>query len=171
MAHWIDTINWKKAVEDLLKAEAMKAEVDKACKDNQVFYAPHENRGDVKGAWPYLISKTARIDVTGEIEIGPYFMMNDGAVILRHKHPFYKELPMMLQCLARTDPTPKLVIEADVWMQRNSSIMPSVAHVHEGTLLAVGAILTKNTTSPMGIYAGTPARRIKERVSYEADEG
>lgn len=55
-----------------------------------------------------------------------------------------------------------IVIEDDIWIGYGAQIMAGVT-VAKGSVIAAGAVVTKNT-EPYGLYAGVPARRIKERV-------
>jgi acetyltransferase-like isoleucine patch superfamily enzyme len=47
------------------------------------------------------------------------------------------------------------------WVSSNTIILPGVS-MGEGSVLAAGAVLTKDT-EPYGIYAGVPAKKIGER--------
>ncbi len=163
--------NWDDIIEQLMHDEQMRESVDAKLKHFEVLQHVHPESGppaSVKAAWPYLISAHTRIDVTGPITIGPYFMMNKFACILRHRHPVYRDLPSMLQCMACTQPSEELVIEEDVWMQEHSTVLPAVSHIHEGTILGVRSVLTHNTDRPYGIWIGSPAVCIKERPHYGA---
>lgn len=53
-------------------------------------------------------------------------------------------------------------IKDNVWIGANVTILDGVI-VESGCILAAGAVLTKST-EPNGIYAGVPAKRIKDRV-------
>lgn len=54
----------------------------------------------------------------------------------------------------------KIEIGEDCWLGNGSIIMASIA---DQTIVAAGAVVTKPIEIPMGIYAGNPAKRIKER--------
>lgn len=54
-----------------------------------------------------------------------------------------------------------VIIKHDVWIGANVTILKGVT-IEEGCVIAAGAVVTKSTT-PYGIYAGVPARRIAER--------
>ncbi|MBR1536811.1 MAG: hypothetical protein IJ630_07725 [Treponema sp.] len=49
-----------------------------------------------------------------------------------------------------------------MWIGANVTILDGVT-VASGCVLAAGSVVTKST-EPNGVYAGVPARRIKERV-------
>ena len=55
-----------------------------------------------------------------------------------------------------------IVIEDDCWVGFGAQIMAGVT-MKQGSVLAAGAILTHDTV-PYGVYAGVPARKIKERI-------
>jgi len=54
-----------------------------------------------------------------------------------------------------------IVIENDVWIGANTSILDGVT-ISQGCIVGAGSVVTKST-EPYGIYAGVPARKIKER--------
>ncbi|NMC13019.1 MAG: acyltransferase, partial [Chloroflexi bacterium] len=49
----------------------------------------------------------------------------------------------------------------DVWIGAGVKILDGVV-VSKGCVLAAGAVIT-HSTEPYGVYAGVPARRIKDR--------
>jgi acetyltransferase-like isoleucine patch superfamily enzyme len=126
-------------------------------------YQPHTLVGQFKFKLPLLISEDCKIDISNDIMIGQHFMMNKRSTILRHTHPTGRDAPLMLQALKKTNTLPPLEIGDDVWMQQGTLIMPNVTHIHRGSIIVVGSILTKNTTCEYGIWAGTPAKLIKMR--------
>lgn len=54
-------------------------------------------------------------------------------------------------------------IQDDVWVGYGAQIMAGVK-IATGCVIGAGAVVTKNT-EPYGVYAGVPARKIKERKS------
>lgn len=56
-----------------------------------------------------------------------------------------------------TDPC---VVEDGCWIGANATILPGVT-VAKGCIVAAGAVVTRNT-APDGLYAGIPARRVRE---------
>lgn len=56
-------------------------------------------------------------------------------------------------------------IETDVWIGANTTILKGV-DIAQGCVIAAGAVVTKST-EPFGIYAGVPAKRIRDRFSPE----
>jgi len=53
-----------------------------------------------------------------------------------------------------------IVIERGAWLGAHVSVMPGVT-VARGNIIAAGAVVT-HSTAPYGVYAGVPAKRIKE---------
>lgn len=57
------------------------------------------------------------------------------------------------------------VIGNDVWVGYGATILSGV-NISDGCIIAAGALVTKDT-EPYSIYAGVPARKIKERFDTE----
>ena len=55
----------------------------------------------------------------------------------------------------------------DVWVGYGAIIMSGVT-IHDGAIIAAGAVVTKDVES-YSIYAGCPAKKIKDRFDTEAD--
>ena len=55
----------------------------------------------------------------------------------------------------------KIIIEKDVWIGANATILPGVI-IREGSIIAAGAVVTKSTEQ-YGVYGGVPAKYIKSR--------
>jgi len=58
-----------------------------------------------------------------------------------------------------------VIIEDDVWIGANVTILKSV-HIGEGSVIAAGAVVTKDVPS-YTIIAGVPARALRKRWSDE----
>ncbi len=54
-----------------------------------------------------------------------------------------------------------VIIGNDVWIGFGVQILPGV-HIEDGCVIAAGAVVTKDT-EPYCLYAGVPAKKIKER--------
>lgn len=59
-----------------------------------------------------------------------------------------------------------IVIEDDVWIGTGAKILDGVT-IAKGCVIAAGAVVSKST-EPYGVYAGVPARKIKERGDQES---
>lgn len=60
----------------------------------------------------------------------------------------------------------RLVIENDVWIGDNVTILPACHHIGNGSIIAAGAVLAKDVGS-YEIWGGVPARFIKNRFDEE----
>jgi maltose O-acetyltransferase len=58
-----------------------------------------------------------------------------------------------------------VIIEDNCWISLNTTILKGVI-LAEYTVLAAGAVVTKSTEKN-GVYAGVPAKKIKERIVNE----
>ena len=61
-----------------------------------------------------------------------------------------------------------IVIESDVWVGANSTILRGVT-VGEGSVIAAGAVVTKDVP-PYSIVGGVPARVLKMRFDEETQK-
>jgi len=59
------------------------------------------------------------------------------------------------------------VIEDDVWIGYGSTIMSGV-RIGQGSIIAAGSVVTKDA-EPYSIYAGVPAKKIKDRFNSKQD--
>lgn len=59
------------------------------------------------------------------------------------------------------------IIEDDVWIGYGAIIMSGI-RIAKGSIIAAGAIVTKNT-EPYSIYAGIPAKKIANRFDNDKD--
>jgi len=105
------------------------------------------------------IGSGAYIDYSGQVEIGNKVAISEGAKIFTHNHSIHDGAKDW-----ETNPIKfsSLLIEDYVWVGALSIILPSVKILGEGSIIAAGAILTKDT-EPYGIYAGNPAEKIGTR--------
>jgi virginiamycin A acetyltransferase len=60
----------------------------------------------------------------------------------------------------------KLVIENDVWIGQNVTILPSVSSIGNGAVVGAGSVVTENVP-PFAVVAGNPAKIIKYRFGKE----
>ncbi len=60
-----------------------------------------------------------------------------------------------------------VIIEDDVWVGHGSIILSGI-RIGQGSIIAAGSVVTKNVDS-CSIYAGNPARKIKNRFETEAE--
>ncbi|MBD5413780.1 MAG: acyltransferase [Treponema sp.] len=99
------------------------------------------------------------IGCSGKITIGDYVMIGPRCTMIAENHNFSDATEIM----QKQGVTQKgIVIEDNVWIGASVTILDGVV-VKSGCVIAAGAVVTKSTEQN-GIYAGVPARRIKERV-------
>ncbi|WP_432409973.1 acetyltransferase [Rasiella sp. SM2506] len=58
------------------------------------------------------------------------------------------------------------IVESHCFFGVNATIR-DYAHLSKGSLIAMGASLTKQETEEWGVYVGNPAKRIENKISYE----
>lgn len=97
--------------------------------------------------YPSLYHKDAIIVIGNNIRFGP------SVKLLTAGHDHTK--------LHLPDIAEKIIIKDNVWIGGNVVITKGVT-IEEGTIVAAGAVVTK-TTEPYSIYAGIPAKKIKDR--------
>jgi chloramphenicol O-acetyltransferase type B len=61
----------------------------------------------------------------------------------------------------------KIVFEDDVWVGLGTIILSGV-HISQGSIISAGSVVTKDV-EPFSIYAGVPAKKIKNRFENELD--
>lgn len=61
----------------------------------------------------------------------------------------------------------KIIIEDDVWVGYGSIILSGVK-ICQGSIIAAGSVVTKDV-EPFSIYAGVPAKKIRNRCDSESD--
>ncbi len=103
------------------------------------------------------INENVKLD---NVKFGNYVMIAPGVTILGKMHET-KELdtPMVFQGEKEVGQT---TISDNVWIGTNAIIMPGLK-IASGCIIAAGAVLTKDTQIN-GVYAGIPAKLIKERI-------
>lgn len=141
---------------------------------NRVCYAPH---GDVRKGELHLdsdvfsnpdrevnlyISPGARIDLTGDVTIGPWCMIGSGTVILTHDH-FHdgRDTPLLSFQERWGVKWRDKVIGNDVWLH-GCTVLAQVSHIPDGVVVGTGSVLTRNP-GPYEIWAGNPAVKVGER--------
>jgi acetyltransferase-like isoleucine patch superfamily enzyme len=94
----------------------------------------------------------------GTLSIGNNVRIASHCAIVSFDHVFEdRKAPIRTQGLSRKG----VVIEDDVWIGAHATVLDGV-HIAKGCVIAAGAVVTRST-KPFGVYAGVPARRIKER--------
>lgn len=99
-------------------------------------------------------------NLPNDIQIGKYVMMSPKVHIVTNNHFFSRlDIPMCFQ----GSPTyhKRTIIEDDCWIGVNAIFTPE-RHVKKGSIIAAGAVLTKNFDE-YSIIGGNPAKLIKTR--------
>ncbi len=105
------------------------------------------------------IGSDVYIDYSGGVEIHNRVAISEGAKIFTHNHTINDGSIDWMSNPIKFSP---LTIENYVWIGASALVMPSVQRIEEGSIIAAGAVLTKDTEA-FGIYAGNPARKIGDR--------
>lgn len=99
-------------------------------------------------------------DIHGPVTIGSDVMMGPRCTILTRNHRIESvDVPMNRQGFADYRP---VVIEDDVWIGANVTIMPGVC-VGTGSVLAAGSVVVHDVPA-YSIVGGVPARVLKSRL-------
>lgn len=113
-----------------------------------------------------IISLGCRLDITGNITIGKWVMIGNGAHLITHVHNLTGREPLLLK-EESVEPglfTIRLnkIIGDDVWIF-DSTILPQCQNIAQGVIIGSGSIVTKSIDEKYSIWAGNPARKIGER--------
>ena len=104
------------------------------------------------------IGANSYIGCSGKIIIGNNVMIGPHCTMIAENHNFSDiNIPMIKQGVSNIG----IEIKDNVWVGANVTILDGVT-IESGCILAAGAVVTKSTQKN-GIYAGVPAKRIKER--------
>ncbi len=87
------------------------------------------------------------------IHLGSHAIVSQGAYVCGATHDFDQQA---FPLLAYT-----MQIGAYAWICARASVCPGV-NVGEGAVLGLGSVASRNL-DPWGVYAGSPARKVKER--------
>lgn len=111
------------------------------------------------------LSKSAAIDITGDITLGKWVNISSGAILWTHAHPFEGKKPLLIREMEDQKSfvlkKPK-VIGDDVWIY-SATILPQCQEIARGVIVGAGAVVTKNINEEYSIWAGNPARKIGMR--------
>ncbi|MBE0556605.1 MAG: tetratricopeptide repeat protein [Proteobacteria bacterium] len=109
-----------------------------------------------------LISPGARLDLTGDLTIGPWAMIGAGTVIFTHDHLHEgRQMPLLRLQEEKGIKWRSKVIGRDVWLH-GCTVLSQVSEIPDGVVVGAGAVLTKNP-KPYEIWAGNPASKVGER--------
>ena len=98
--------------------------------------------------------------ISGKTLIGDNVMMGPNVCIFTANHLFDRiDIPMNMQGISKERP---VVIEDDVWIGANTTILPGVK-ISKGAIIGAGAVVTKNVPE-YAIVGGNPAKVLKYRI-------
>lgn len=124
-------------------------------------------RNSISAGDNFYIGKFSQIEC--DAEIGDNVMLaNSVALVGRYDHN-YSEIGVPIRLAERIRNkdykwkglNEKVIIESDVWIGYGSIILSGV-RVGQGSIIAAGSVVTKDVET-YSIYAGNPARKIKDR--------
>jgi len=96
----------------------------------------------------------------GRVNIGHHAVLSQGAYICGATHNYNE--------FAFTYIKKEIVIDAYVWICARAIVLPGV-NCKEGSVLGAGSVTSKNL-EPWTVYAGNPAKAIKQRINCYTNE-
>jgi len=102
------------------------------------------------------------IDISGEVTIGDYSLIERDVTIVTHRHAYETGFPKELLKAINPITAHPLTIGKNVLICERATILPQVDYIGDYAIIGYGAILTKNVESKE-IWAGNPAIKIGER--------
>lgn len=103
---------------------------------------------------------------SGGLTIGNWVRIAAHVVVIPANHGFDDpDVPIKAQPETRLG----IVIEDDVWIGAGAVILDG-AHISRGCVIGAGSVV-KGRTEPLGIYVGSPARKVAVRGEKKASAG
>lgn len=121
------------------------------------------------GMYSYGVFDPVRINPG--VTIGRYCSVADTVRVFRRNHgvstlsthPFFYNSALGMVSKDTIEFAP-LVIEDDVWIGHNATILPSVSRIGRGAVIGAGSIVVKDVPC-YTVWAGNPAKKIRDRFS------
>lgn len=108
------------------------------------------------------IKPSVQLDYEGGFVIlGDRVVIADEVKIRTHSHPAMK---LAENWIGKPKKEHVLVIKSDVFIGDRCLITPSCNYIAEGSIIGMGAVLTKDIEEPYCIWGGNPAKKIGERT-------
>lgn len=101
------------------------------------------------------------VSIAYNVIIGPS-EHNINLISMSSNHPYLQKMNISADL-----PIREVIIEDDVWVGANAVILQGVT-IGQGSVIAAGAVVTKDIP-PMEVWAGVPARKIKDRIIISYD--
>jgi len=96
----------------------------------------------------------------GDISIGDHVMIAPNVSIYTKTH-IHSDINTPMVCSGETK-TKQVIIEDDVWLGINTTILPGVT-IGKGSIIGANSLVNKSIP-PYSIFGGVPAKFIKERT-------
>lgn len=127
---------------------------------SEIISAHHFNRENLiikgTGVW---IEPNVYIDITGKVVIEDHVLISQNAIIWTHDHDFKTPEDRLEKCPAYMPYVPSDIhIERNCWIGSRVIIPPSCNRIGEGSIVAAGAVVTKNVPA-FSIVAGIIRQR------------
>lgn len=113
------------------------------------------------------------VRVSAHTRIGRYCSFAPTCCVVDENHPFraVSTHPFLyetaLGVIDGVRPEPEwLIIEDDVWIGNNATILPGCKYIGRGAVIGAGAVVTASV-APYTIVVGNPARKLRDRFSPE----
>ena len=98
--------------------------------------------------------------VPDNVIIGDHVMMGPNCYMFSNNHEFSRtDIPMGLQGIKQSK---AIVIEDDIWIGRNVTILPG-RHISKGSIVGACCLLCKDFP-PYSVIGGNPSKLIKSRI-------
>ncbi len=126
-------------------------------------HIPHNIQGKFESEDPVCIDESVYLDNTGDIIVGKYCSISNGAMLYTHDHYHDRDLNTFEAVNQKGIIVGGLVLEEDVYIGARAIILGGVTRLAKGTVIGAGSIVTKNIENEYEIWAGNPARKIGDR--------
>lgn len=118
------------------------------------------------------ISPYAHIDLTGDVEIGAWSLIEAYVQIHTHEHDVDRtDAPLLRLNQNRQEEMVKvkgLHIGSNVWIH-HSWILAGCTWIADGVVIGAGSVVTRPVLQENTIWAGNPARMIRKRGIHETE--
>ncbi|MDD7966791.1 acyltransferase [Actinomycetospora lemnae] len=111
------------------------------------------------------VNRRAYIELVAPVTLGESVGLGIDVMLVTSDHPILEDGTFMRSAMGRS-----ILIGDRCWISSRAVVLPGVT-IGDDVIVAAGAVVTRDC-APRGVYAGVPARRIKEReIASETPEG
>jgi len=118
----------------------------------------HGLNGEIKIGDRVLLARHVSIDYSGTVIIEDDVWLSEGCQIHSHIHQLNGD--RLTRKNGNIVPT-KIILRKGCWIGANAIILPQVVEIGENSIIAAGAVVTKQVPANV-VVAGNPARIIKK---------